>query len=530
MTAPPESEEQALHMRERILANPMLHGTLVSEDGKALALYVPIESKEIAHRVSQDLQTLIDVEAAGAEAYHITGLPVAEDTFGVEMFVQMGLSAPMAGLVVLLLMLWFFRKPVLVISPMVVAMLTVMMTMGLLISFGFTVHIMSSMIPIFLMPIAVVDSVHILSVFFDRYQSFNDRAETLRAVMGELFVPMLYTSVTTMAGFASLALTPIPPVRVFGLFVALGVGLAWFLTVVLVPAYIMLFIPEAKLKDFGVASDEGEEHGLLARLVRVAGTLTRGHAKVWLIATCIIIGISAYGITLISINDNPVKWFNQDHPIRVADRVLNEHFGGTYGAYLVLEAPAGPEAAQKASRELQQFLDNEAASAWRDDVAETVRLLEDRLRKLLAEAELDPNSDPLLLVTGLMEELEKRAGKFDPDDDDLMDAVDQLYEGLEEQRLSMHLFKMPDILHRVEGLQAELAAQPLVGKLGTRRGAVDPLLSVEPRSRRRLSPRHLRLSAAEYLGAAKERRQPRHGVGGGVGGQLLRGEPAARGA
>ena len=46
--------------------------------------------------------------------------------------------------------------------------------MGLMIGMGFTVHIMSSMIPIFLMPIAVVDSVHIMSEFADRYRPGDD--------------------------------------------------------------------------------------------------------------------------------------------------------------------------------------------------------------------------------------------------------------------------------------------------------------------------------------------------------------------
>jgi len=32
-----------------------------------------------------------------------------------------------------------------------------------------------------------------------------------------------------------------------------------------------------------------------------------------------------------------VKWFSGKHPIRVADRVLNEHFAGTYMAYLSME-------------------------------------------------------------------------------------------------------------------------------------------------------------------------------------------------
>jgi len=47
----------------------------------------------------------------GDEAYHITGLPVAEDTFGVQMFKQMAISAPLAMLVIFLLMWFFFRSP-----------------------------------------------------------------------------------------------------------------------------------------------------------------------------------------------------------------------------------------------------------------------------------------------------------------------------------------------------------------------------------------------------------------------------------
>ena len=84
-------------------------------------------------------------------------------------------------------------------------------------------HIMSSMIPIFIMPIAVLDSIHILSEFFEKYQKIKSRKKTLLYVMDDLFTPMFYTSLTSFAGFASLALTPIPPVQVFGIFVAAGI-------------------------------------------------------------------------------------------------------------------------------------------------------------------------------------------------------------------------------------------------------------------------------------------------------------------
>jgi predicted RND superfamily exporter protein len=87
------------------------------------------------------------------------------------------------------------------------------------------------------MPIAVVDSVHILSEFADRYALTGDREGALGEVMEELFTPMLYTSLTSAVGFASLAFAPIPPVRVFGLFVAFGILLAFALAITFIPAY-----------------------------------------------------------------------------------------------------------------------------------------------------------------------------------------------------------------------------------------------------------------------------------------------------
>ena len=151
---------------------------------------------------------------------------MANDTFGVEMFIQMAISAPLAMLVIFLLMIFFFRKPILIMAPMILALVIVVINMGMLVMTGNTIHIMSSMIPIFIMPISILDSIHILSEFFESYQKFKDRRKTIEHVMDNLFSAMLYTSLTSAAGFASLAITPIPPVQIFGIFVAIGVMIA----------------------------------------------------------------------------------------------------------------------------------------------------------------------------------------------------------------------------------------------------------------------------------------------------------------
>ncbi len=352
MEHPPQTRKEALEIRDDAMNNPLYYGTIVSEDGKAICLYIPIVNKTFSYNVARLVKALTK-NWKGADKIYITGLPVAEDTFGVEMLIEMVTSAPIAGLVVFLLLLIFFKRVSLIIAPMLIAIISILCTMGLLIGLGFDVHLMSSMIAIFLMPIAVADSVHILSEFFDAYHKIRDKAKTIRHVIGHLFMPMLYTSLTTIAGFASLGTTPIPPVRIFGLHVAFGVALAWVLTMTLIPAYIMLAVSKKSLDRLETHYEKVKQSAPgLNRLLEWLGSFSYFHWRLIGSLTLVIVAVSAYGISRIKVNDNPVKWFTANHPIRVADRVLNNHFGGTYTAYLSFSAirPQGMTCSEKAAK------------------------------------------------------------------------------------------------------------------------------------------------------------------------------------
>ena len=452
MEAPPTTRDEALRIRDDAMNNPLYKGTLVAEDGKAIALYIPIIAKTYSYNVAHLIESLTAGWDAADQVY-ITGQPVAQDTFGVEMLVQMATSAPLAGLAIFLLLLLFFRRLSLIIAPMLVAVISVIATMGLLIGLGYDVHIMSSMIAIFLMPISVADSVHILSEFFDTYHRFQDKAKTIRHVVSHLFKPMLYTSLTTIAGFASLGTTPIPPVRVFGLHVAFGVALAWVLTMTFVPAYIMLFVRRKSLD--GVCRVHDQEScktrpSRLDRSLRWLGGFSYLHWKLILTVTAAIIVLSIIGITRIQVNDNPVKWFTPNHRIRVADRVLNNHFGGTYTAYLTLrqpsvDLPTCPERIvllREAARErfagvlpeaCARFDALLASADYTDEERCMVRLV-DQAEKLDAE------------VSGGWSELGDEINRLDPDGltrEALLAAVAETGDADSRQRLEQHLAAQP---------------------------------------------------------------------------------------
>ncbi len=456
MKKPPATEAEALKIREKAKNSPLLEGTVFAEDDKAVCLYLPLTSKDLSYRVYSELRKKT-ATFSGDEQYYITGLPVAEDTFGVEMFIQMAISAPTAMVIIFLLMLLFFRKLVLVISPMIVAMVSVISTMGLLIGFGFPVHIMSSMIPIFLMPIAVVDSVHILSEFFDVYTKEKGKIATTKDVMGNLFTPMLYTSLTSAAGFASLALTPIPPVQVFGLFVAVGIMIAWVFTVTFVPAYIMI-ISEKSLENFGRKAVHEQKQSWLTVLLKKTGDFTYNRAKLILAVISVVVVIAVYGITRIQVNDNPVKWFAKRHPIRQADIELNKHFGGTYMAYLVLEDASGEQIDK-------QFI-NSLRADWQgkaDELKDEMPQTAGSLNKVTELFESQTGEDKT--KKQYLDDLIDTAGaRLDTADDADIDLWNEVVNFLESQKEALAVFKRPDVLNYMANLQQYLKDGGLVGK------------------------------------------------------------------
>ncbi|MBI2962781.1 MAG: MMPL family transporter, partial [Deltaproteobacteria bacterium] len=352
MTEVPRTPEGIESLRRDIAENPFLHEKIASEDGTAVALYVPIQEKRMSYRIAGEIDTILAHGLLPGQRHHLAGLPVAEDTFGHEMFVQMGVVAPIAFMAILLLVFVLFRRLAFLVPIGMDAMFAVVWAMGLLIGTGHTVHIMSSMIPVFLMPIAILDDIHILSEFFDRYRVLGDKRRALLEGMRPLYRPMLLTSLTSAVGFASLALADIPPVRVFGLFVAFGIMAAWLFSMTMVPAVVSLMSEERLRRS--LPREDAERRSFLDRVLRPVQGFAFGRAKMVLVLSVALLAVGLWGVARIRINDNPVNWFKPAHPMRIADRVMNRLFGGTYMAYVVAEGGA-PDAVKQP--EIVSYLD-----------------------------------------------------------------------------------------------------------------------------------------------------------------------------
>lgn len=455
MPGPPETRQEALAVRDRALSNPLLVGQLVSRDGKALCLYLPLTDKLLSYRVYEDLQKKIG-GFGGAERYHIAGLPVAEGAIGVEMFSEMVVATPLTMVLFFGLLYVMFRRWSIVVLPMIVSTAAVVITFGAMVGLGFPVHILSSMLPIFLMSISLCDSIHFLSEFYEAYTPEKGRVQSVREVMRTLFMPMLYTSLTTAAGFFSFVTTEIPPARVFGVFVGVGVLVAWLVTIIFVPAYIML-LPDKILARFGHAARQAQKPSRLAGPLARMGALACRRPRLVLALCALVMLASAWGVSQVRVNDNYAKRFATGHPIREADTAINSHFGGVYSASLVLTAaPVAPKDAdvERLTRRLEQ-----AAAEIPDGgqlAQDCARTLAARVKDVAAKA---TSMDGLYSRASAEAEALGAAATGQA-----ALAYDELRAAVDLERETSRAFKRPEVLRYMEAMQRHLEREGRIGK------------------------------------------------------------------
>lgn len=340
LTTIPRTPEEMEVLKRELLQNPIWVGRLISADGKTTAIYVPLEAGANAKVIADQLREIVSKET-GDEQYYVAGDPVARDTFGAEMFKQMAVFSPLAGMIMMVALFLMFRSLPLVLSIMAVAFMSVIWSMGLLIGLGFPVHIMSSMIPVFLMAIST-DSIHIFNEFYFRFNETKNKKQAVIDTIVSVGAPVKYTALATAVGFAILAVGGIIPVRVFGLFVAFGTMVIRLMSFTFLPAVMVLLNEEKLLK---AARTDSMEKGASVWLGKL-GKFAIDKPKLLLGIGVALLLLAAVGITQIRVNNNMVKWFKSSSELRQADRIMNANLGGTSLGYVVAEANAEGEITQ----------------------------------------------------------------------------------------------------------------------------------------------------------------------------------------
>lgn len=339
LPAPPTTRDEALAIKKDALANSLYSGTLFSENGKAACIYIPINDVSRTHIVSR-LITMLTEDWNDENTVLITGPSVIQNQFNREMFFYVVISAIIVMICAFCVITALFYGFVsLAVAPVISAIITIICSLGIMTALGIKADAASCIAVFFLIAVAIMNSVHVLSEFFDAYYKFNNKNIAIRNVSIRLFKPMIYANLAITAGFIALTTTSSPAVRAFGTLSAIGTVIAWFLSIAFIPAYVIIAIsPKTLNAIWDLSYKHHERPDWLGSTLQSLGTFNCMRWKQILTLTVVVCVTFLVGTRWCSRDSNSIDNFAPYHTTQTNNNMLRKHLAGTHFAYLSLHA------------------------------------------------------------------------------------------------------------------------------------------------------------------------------------------------
>ena len=234
----PADGDRLEDLGRRISASPHGRGLYLSRDGTRAALYVALEPEsETAEWIDGFRES---IRALGTDEFELSvlGSLAAEVDLGRVVLRDLARLIPAIVVVIAILLSVFLRSLGCVLATLAEVGLVLVWTFGAMGYAGAPLTLITTVLPVLLLTMSITDEVHLLGRFRAVQSESENVGAAMRRALSEVVPPIALTSWTTAASLCSFALTPLAPLRDFGLFSALGVLLALFLSLTLVPALV----------------------------------------------------------------------------------------------------------------------------------------------------------------------------------------------------------------------------------------------------------------------------------------------------
>lgn len=318
--------EEIAQRKQIALQEPLLVNQLVTQDGKAAAINVTLQYPErsileVPTAVASARALRAKIEAAHGDLHiSLTGVSMLNNAFSEAGQADSATLVPLMILVIMAITALVLRS---VLATMVTALVFIFSSLIAMGAGGFAdmkLTPVSASAPIVIMTLAIADAIHILTTLRGLLIQGMEKHAAIVEAIKENFLPVSITSLTTIVGFLALNFSDSPPFWHLGNLTAIGIAMAWFFSLTLLPALVSLLpirlpSPETRLKS-------------LDWMTQFSGFITRSPGKIVVIMSAISIAFITM-IPRIELNDQWTDYFDERIEFR-RDSDIHMQYFGTY--------------------------------------------------------------------------------------------------------------------------------------------------------------------------------------------------------
>ncbi|OUS04685.1 hypothetical protein A9Q81_06065 [Gammaproteobacteria bacterium 42_54_T18] len=315
------------------LAEPALVGRLVANSERATGINITLTLPDADPSTIEDVPTLAAKKAYDfvksrvselqAENPDVTillgGVVSANLAMGEAIEADLSSILPFSYLILMLGIYLFLRSIAGTAQIMLIITLSVLATFGIFGWMGTTLTPTSGFVPTALMTIAVADGVHFLITYYHNLHEGSNKQDAIAHSLRTNFTPITITTITTAIGMLCLNFSEAPPYRDMGNMIAVGVLVAYLLTMFFLPA-LVAWLPPAKAR---LSLDEAGSMDKLANLV-----IANHRFLLFSIS-----GLVVLGLFFVSKNELSEKWhqyYDESFEIRQAADAISNNLSGIH--------------------------------------------------------------------------------------------------------------------------------------------------------------------------------------------------------
>ncbi len=327
------SDAELAQKRQVALDEPLLRDRLISPDaavtGINVMIQVPGKSTSETPEAARYAWALNDrmAEKYPDIGFHLTGMAIMNYAFAEAGQQDVIHLYPFMFAVVLGVLAILIRSIPGTIGTLAVIILMIVGTMGIAGWMGIQMSPTTTGVPIIILTLAIADCVHLLVNFLHLMREGHERRAAMIESLRINLQPIFLTSLTTAIGFLSLNLGEVPPFHDLGNMSAIGVFIAFALSITFLPA-LMMVLPVR-------TTHTGEEHGKAMAWI-ADFVIRRRKPLLWLMPALALFLIAQ--VPRNELDDQYVKYFDPAIRFRADTDFAVSHLTGIYMVEYALDS------------------------------------------------------------------------------------------------------------------------------------------------------------------------------------------------
>ncbi len=320
------TQERVQEIKSIVLNEPLLVNRLVSPSADVTGINVTIglpgeNTMTEAPQVMSDVNEVVrQFEQKNPDIkVYVTGLVAMNNAFPEASQNDFNVLIPLAFFMIIISLLIYMRSLSATVITVLVILLSIAGAMGLAGWLGIKLSPASVSAPTMILTIAVADCVHFLVTYLQQIRRGFSKEKSIEESMRLNLQPMFLTSATTALGFLSLNFSDSPPFHDLGNITAVGVLIAFLLSISFLPA-LAAILPVSAARSEEAANN---------KMKLIGHWITTHYNKIFYSVTVVVIILIAF-VPRNELNDQFVNYFDEGVKFRDDTDYVTEKLTGMY--------------------------------------------------------------------------------------------------------------------------------------------------------------------------------------------------------